>query len=74
MNGTTYYYVGDGYAGGTGGNSPEASATPFATSSGIWINSAGGDWGASANWTGGGIATGTGSIADFSTLTPPAKS
>jgi rhamnogalacturonan endolyase len=69
VNGTTYYYVVTATgAGGTSGNSPEASATPFANSSGIWTAPAGGNWGDAGNWSGGGIASGPGSFADFSTL------
>jgi autotransporter-associated beta strand protein len=68
-NGTTYYYVITATGtGGTSGNSPEASATPFATSSGIWISPVGGNWSATTNWNGGQIASGNGSTADFSTL------
>jgi len=71
-NGTTYYFVVTATgAGGTSGNSPEASATPFANSSGIWISSASGNWSAAANWSGGGIASGPGSTADFSTVSLP---
>jgi autotransporter-associated beta strand protein len=69
VNGTTYYYVVTATgSGGTSGNSPEASATPFATSSGIWAVDASGSWSVPANWNGGGIASGAGSSADFSTL------
>jgi autotransporter-associated beta strand protein len=69
VNGTTYYYVVTANSGsGTSGNSPEASATPFANSSGIWISSPGGSWGAASNWIDGQIATGNSSTADFSTL------
>ncbi len=73
VNGVTYYYVVEAEgSGGISGNSPEASATPFATSSGIWIAAAGGNWGTGANWSGGQIATGPGSTADFSTISLPA--
>jgi len=73
-NGTTYYYVvmATGSGGGSG-NSPEASATPFANASGIWTSAASGVWGAATNWSGGEIATGPGSLADFSTLRLPAS-
>ena len=68
-NGTTYYYVVTATGpGGASGNSPEASATPFANGSGLWISTTGGNWGAATNWSGGGIATGAASTADFSTL------
>ncbi len=68
-NGTTYYYVVTATgSGGTSGNSPEASATPFANASGIWIADADGIWGSAANWSGGGIASGAASSADFSTV------
>ena len=69
MNGTTYFYVVTASgANGASGNSPEASATPFANSSGIWISTTDGNWGGTTNWSGGQVATGPGSIADFSTL------
>ncbi len=69
INGTTYYYVITATgSGGTSGNSPEASATPFATSSGIWTADADGNWDTAANWSGGGIASGLASSSDFSTL------
>ena len=35
---------------------------------GVWINPAGGSWTSSANWQGGGIPSGSGYTADFSTL------
>ena len=68
-NGTTYYFVVTATgAGGTSGNSPEASATPLVTGNGIWISPASGNWGAATNWTGSSIAAGAGNTADFSTL------
>ena len=68
-NGTTYYYVVTATgAGGTSGNSPEASATPLAIGNGIWISPASGNWGDTNNWSGGSIAAGSGNTADFSTL------
>ncbi len=71
-NGTTYYFVVTATgSGGASGNSPEASATPFANSSGIWILPASGNWGATTNWSGGQVPTGNTSLADFSTLTLP---
>jgi rhamnogalacturonan endolyase len=73
-NGTTYYYVVTATGpGGTSANSPEASATPFATTSGIWTAPASGNWGAASNWSGGSIAYGSGSTADFSTIALPAS-
>jgi rhamnogalacturonan endolyase len=73
-NGITYYYVVTATGpGGTSANSPEASATPFATTSGIWTAPAGGNWGTAANWSGGSIAFGSGSTADFSTIALPAN-
>ena len=73
-NGTTYYYVVTATGpGGTSANSPEASATPFATTSGIWTAPASGNWGAASNWSGGSIAYGSGSTADFSTIALPAN-
>jgi len=69
INGMTYYYVITATGpGGTSGNSHEASATPFDTTSGIWITTTSGNWGTAANWSGGDIAYGPGSVADFSTL------
>jgi autotransporter-associated beta strand protein len=69
INGTTYYYVVTATgSGGASGHSPEASATPFATTSGIWTANASGDWSTAANWSGGAIAYGPTSTADFSTL------
>ncbi len=69
VNGTTYYYVVTATGpGGTSGNSPEASATPFANASGIWTADANGNWGDATNWSGGAVASGTGSTADFSTV------
>ena len=74
VNGTTYYYVVTATgSGGTSGYSPEASATPFLNSSGIWTAGASGNWGTAANWSGGAIAFGPGSTADFSTLSLPAN-
>lgn len=74
LNGTSYYYVVTASGpGGASGNSPEASATPFATMSGIWTSPASGNWGATTNWSGGEIASGAGSTADFSTLSLPAS-
>jgi len=68
-NGTTYYYVVTATgAGGTSGNSPEASATPLVTGTGIWISPTDGNWSAVTNWNGGSIASGSGNTADFSTL------
>ncbi|TAK90477.1 MAG: hypothetical protein EPO07_20350, partial [Verrucomicrobia bacterium] len=65
--GTTYYYVITATGvNGASGNSPEASATP---GSSIWISTLGGNWGTTGNWLGGGVANGSGSTADFSTLT-----
>ena len=73
-DGTTYYYVVTATGpGGTSANSPEASATPFATTSGIWTAPASGNWGAATNWSGGAIAYGSGSTADFSTIALPAN-
>ncbi len=43
--------------------------TVLPTSDGIWISAAGGSWTGSANWQGGGIPSGSGYTADFSTLT-----
>jgi autotransporter-associated beta strand protein len=69
VNGTTYYYVVTATgSGGASGNSPEASATPFANASGIWISPVNGNWTAATNWSGGQIASGYSSTADFSTL------
>jgi rhamnogalacturonan endolyase len=69
QNGVTYYYVVTATgANGASGNSPEASATP---GSSIWISPVSGTWGASSNWSGGGIASGPAAIADFSTLSLP---
>ena len=49
-NGTTYYYVVTATgSGGVSGNSPEASATPFANASGIWTSAASGIWGAAVD-------------------------
>ena len=68
-NGTTYYYVVTATgAGGTSGNSPEASATPLVIGNGIWISTASGNWGAATNWVGSSIAAGAANSADFSTL------
>jgi rhamnogalacturonan endolyase len=73
-NGTTYYYVVTATgAGGTSGNSPEASATPLVIGNGIWISPANGNWSATTNWTGGSIAAGAGNSGDFSTLSLPAN-
>jgi autotransporter-associated beta strand protein len=36
--------------------------------SGVWTNAAGGDWGASGNWSGGTVANGASRIADFGAL------
>ena len=72
INGTTYYDVVTATgAGGTSGNSPEASATPLAIGNGIWISPASGNWSAASNWIGGGIASGSVNSADFSTLSLP---
>ena len=38
---------------------------------GIWISPASGNWSAATNWVGGTIASGSGSTADFSTLSLP---
>ena len=71
-NSTTYYYVVTAAgSGGSSGNSPEASATPYANGSGIWISTVSGAWGAGSNWSGGVIPSGAGSTADFSTLSLP---
>lgn len=35
---------------------------------GVWINPSGGDWNDGDNWSGGNIASGSGNLADFSTL------
>ena len=71
-NGTTYYYVVTATgAGGTSGNSPEVSATPEASGNGIWLSTSSGNWSAATNWVGNGIASGSSSIADFSTLSLP---
>ena len=71
-NGTTYYYVVTATgAGGTSGNSPEASATPLANGNGIWISPTGGNWSGATNWIAGAIASGSSSIADFSTVSLP---
>ncbi len=71
-NGVTYYYVVTATgAGGASGNSPEASATPFANINGIWTGLTSGIWGAVSNWSGGEIASGPSSTADFSTLGLP---
>jgi fibronectin-binding autotransporter adhesin len=40
----------------------------IAQTSGTWTSTAGGTWNNTANWSGGAIASGTGAIADFSTL------
>jgi fibronectin-binding autotransporter adhesin len=40
----------------------------FAQTSGTWTGTTSGDWGNSANWSGNNIASGTGAVADFSTL------
>jgi rhamnogalacturonan endolyase len=58
INGTTYYYVVIAQSsGGASLNSPEASATPFVGSSGIyWINAltaSAQDWNVNSNWSGG---------------------
>jgi autotransporter-associated beta strand protein len=72
VNGTTYFYVVTAAgAGGTSGNSPEASATPLATGNGIWISPASGNWSDATNWIEGGVAAGPVSTADFSTLSLP---
>ncbi|MEY4917874.1 MAG: hypothetical protein RL616_1787, partial [Verrucomicrobiota bacterium] len=69
VNGTTYFYIVTATgANGTSGNSPEASATP---GSSVWISTVSGNWGATSNWNSGQIASGSGSIADFSTLSLP---
>jgi fibronectin-binding autotransporter adhesin len=39
-----------------------------AQTSGTWTNTAGGTWNNTANWSGGAIASGSGAVADFSTL------
>jgi rhamnogalacturonan endolyase len=71
-NDTAYYYVVTATGtGGTSGNSPETSATPFGNTSGIWISTAGGNWGDATNWSGGAIASGTDSTADFSRISLP---
>ena len=71
-NGTTYYYVVTATgAGGTSGNSPEASATPLAIGNGIWVSPANGNWGDATNWSSGSIALGSGNTADFSTISLP---
>jgi len=36
--------------------------------SGVWTNNAGGNWGASNNWSGGAVANGPSRVADFSTI------
>ena len=69
INGTTYYYIVTATgAGGTSGNSPEASATASASGNGTWIASTGGNWSNGANWSGDLLAYGSGYTADFSTL------
>jgi autotransporter-associated beta strand protein len=69
VNGITYYYVVTvSGAGGSSGNSPEASATPQVAGNGIWIGTSGGIWSATTNWNAGSIASGPGNTADFSTL------
>jgi autotransporter-associated beta strand protein len=40
----------------------------LAQTSGTWTGTTSGDWGDSANWSGGAIAGGTGAVANFSTL------
>jgi phospholipase C len=42
---------------------------PARAASGTWTNLGGGSWAASLNWNGGGVASGSGNTADFSTLT-----
>jgi fibronectin-binding autotransporter adhesin len=42
--------------------------TALAQTSGTWTNTAGGTWGNSLNWSGGAVASGTGALANFSTL------
>ena len=72
VNGTTYYYIVTATgAGGTSGNSPEASATPQVAGNGIWLSPANGNWSTATNWTGNSIASGSGNSADFSTLSLP---
>jgi len=43
-------------------------AGAVAQTSGTWTNVSGGTWNVSGNWSGGGIASGAGATADFSTL------
>jgi autotransporter-associated beta strand protein len=45
-----------------------ASSLAVAQTSGTWTNTAGGTWNNTANWSGGAIASGSGAVADFSTL------
>lgn len=69
-SGRTYYYVVTASgANGASGNSPEASVT---LGSSVWISPANGNWGDAFNWSGGQVADGASSIADFSTLSLPA--
>jgi autotransporter-associated beta strand protein len=69
VNGTTYYYIVTATgANGTSGNSPEVSVTP---GSSVWVSPVSGNWGDANNWSGGAIASGASSIADFSTLSLP---
>ncbi len=69
VNETTYYYVVAATgAGGTSGNSPEASATASAALSSAWAVDADGNWNSAANWSGGLIAFGSGNTADFSAV------
>ncbi|MFM2294869.1 MAG: hypothetical protein RLZZ350_1282, partial [Verrucomicrobiota bacterium] len=66
VNGTTYFYIVTASgANGASGNSPEASATP---GSSVWISIANGSWSGTTNWSTGQLASGSGAIADFTTL------
>lgn len=45
-----------------------ASASSNAQTNGVWTNPVGGNWSASANWSGGNVAGGTNASADFNTI------
>jgi hypothetical protein len=45
-----------------------AAAPANAQTNGTWTSTTGGSWGDSANWSASNIASGTGAVADFSTL------